>query len=413
MNNRLQEHIEKYIHSTRDPKVNFELGREFEKIKQYASALTHYLKCAELSDDNMLQYEAQLRIAITFNKQGGRIKSELNALHQAIPLAPDRPEGYYLIADCQRRRAFFTEALMYARLGKQLPRPKKSLMTDVGFPEDYGFEFQEIITHYHRNGFTTTRSKVVSFLHTYSATDYHRDVMVKFMNEIRLTYYPATYYNKSNIDKLRMRFEGVEHIEKNYAQAYQDMFVLMALNGQKGGTYLEIGSGDPGYNNNTKLLEELGWTGISIDLNAKLVNKFNLERSNRALVQDATTADYSTLLQATNAVDVVDYLQVDCEPAENTFTALQRIPFSKYKFKVITFEHDHYTNMSSGIRKESREFLSNLGYRLVVNDISTDRNRSFEDWWIHPDYISEGTLKQITSITDDVQFVDDYMYRYL
>ena len=413
MNNRLQEHIEKYIYDTRNPKVNFELGVEFENIGQYASALTHYLKCAELSDDNMLQYEAQLRIATVFNKQGGRIKSELNALHQAIPLAPERPEGYYLIADCQRRRAFFTEALMYTRLGKQLPEPKAPLLTDVRFPKEYGFEFEEIITHYHRNGFNTTRSKVIEFLHTYSVTDYHRDVMVKFMNEINLNYYPATYYNKSSIEKLRVSFDGIEGIEKNYAQAYQDMFVLMALNGQTDGTYLEIGSGDPTYNNNTKLLEEFGWTGISIDLDAELVNKFNLERSNRALVQDATTADFDSLLQATDAVDVVDYLQVDCEPANNTFTALQRIPFDKYKFKVITFEHDHYTDMTSGIREASREFLTNLGYKLAVNDISTDRNRSFEDWWIHPDYISKERLKQITSITDDVQLVDDYMYRYL
>ena len=413
MNKSLQKHLENYIYDTRNPEVNFYLGVEFEKIRQYASSLTHYLKCAELSDDQLLQYEAQLRIATVFNKQGGRVKSELNALHQAIPLAPDRPEGYYLIADCQRRRAFFTEALMYTRLGKQLPEPVTTLRTDVGFPKEYGFEFEEILTHYHRNGFNTTRSKVVEFLHKYSITDYHRDVLVKFMNEIKLNYYPATYYTKSKIDKLRVGFEGVEGIEKNYAQAYQDMFVLMSLNGQKDGTYLEIGSGDPTYNNNTKLLEELGWTGISIDLNAELVNKFNLERSNRALVQDATTADYGTLLQSTDAIDVVDYLQVDCEPAYNTYQALLRIPFTKYQFKVITFEHDHYTDMNSGIRRASRELLSKLGYKLVVNDISTDRNRSFEDWWVHPDYISEERLKQITSITDDVQLVDDYMYRYL
>ena len=409
----LQLHIEKYIYDTRNPEVNFWLGFEFEKIGQYASALTHYLKCAELSDDNMLQYEAQLRIATVFNKQGGRIKSELNALHQAIPLAPDRPEGYYLIADCQRRRAFFTEALMYTRLGQQLSTEHPDLLTDVGFPQDYGFEFQEIITHYHRNGFKATRNKVVQFLHKYRLSEYHRNVIVAFMNEIKLNYYPASYYKEDYLDKLRYKFKGVEVIKKSYSQAYQDIFTLMALDGQQNGTYLEIGSGDPEYNNNTKLLEENGWTGLSLELNPELVNKFNLNRKNKSIVADATQADYAEILSRITYNSIVDYVQVDCEPAESTFAALQKIPFDKYTFKVITFEHDHYADPSSGVQQASREFLTNLGYVLVVNDISTDLNRNFEDWWVHPDHISSEVLTKITSITNHTQFVDDYMYRYL
>ena len=88
----------------------------------------------------------------------------------------------------------------------------------------------------------------------------------------------------------------------------------------------------------------------------------------------------------------IDYLQIDCEPAENTFTALKKIPFDEYKFAVITFEHDYYKEVLDGVtdkkvRERSREFLISKGYILVAGDIAPDYINSYEDWWVHPELV--------------------------
>ena len=64
-------------------------------------------------------------------------------------------------------------------------------------------------------------------------------------------------YDRSKFDRLKYKFEGVELIDRNYSQAYQDMFVLTMLNGKRNGTYLEIGAMDAKFINNTFLLETM------------------------------------------------------------------------------------------------------------------------------------------------------------
>jgi len=71
---------------------------------------------------------------------------------------------------------------------------------------------------------------------------------------------------RNDLKKLIIPFKGSNSLETNYSEVFQDIFVLQCLNGKKGGTYLEIGAGDPINGSNTYLLEkELEWTGLSID----------------------------------------------------------------------------------------------------------------------------------------------------
>jgi len=54
------------------------------------------------------------------------------------------------------------------------------------------------------------------------------------------------------------------------------------------------------------------------------------------------------------------------------------VPLNKYRFTVITFEHD--SNMywrNTAMRDAQREILDSLGYSLVVRQIH-------EDWWVDP-----------------------------
>jgi hypothetical protein len=103
----------------------------------------------------------------------------------------------------------------------------------------------------------------------------------------------------------------------------------------------------------------------------------------------------------------IDYLQLDIEPPKNTYEALLSIPFDKYKFAVITYEHDDYIDISRSYKQKSREYLQSLGYILVVNDVSPDQNSSFEDWWAHPDLVDIDIIKGLKSqISEDLNQVE-------
>ena len=57
----LQEQIYKYIDAPLNPGVNFDTGLYYESLGQTAAALSFYLRCAELTDDDLLAYEALLK----------------------------------------------------------------------------------------------------------------------------------------------------------------------------------------------------------------------------------------------------------------------------------------------------------------------------------------------------------------
>lgn len=179
-----------------------------------------------------------------------------------------------------------------------------------------------------------------------------------------------------------------------YSQATQDIFVLRMLTQKRGGFYLEIGGGHPSESNNTFLLEkEFLWTGISVELNDNLVNLYNLTRVNKVIKADATNFDWEKYLHLRNAPRQIDYLSIDIDPAHNSYKALENLPLNTYRFSVITFEHDKYQSGDEFMEK-SRYLLNNLGYELVVSNVSVF-GRDFEDWWIDPRRIPKEVWKVV------------------
>lgn len=156
-----------------------------------------------------------------------------------------------------------------------------------------------------------------------------------------------------------------------YSQAGQDKWVLDKIGAN--GTYLEIGASHPVHINNTYLLEQNGWKGLSIDIDNSNLNHWYNYRTNPLIIADALTFDY-------HDVNRIDYLQLDIEPSENTYNCLLRIlNTTKTRFSVITYETDAY--IDDRFVKPSREILQSLGYELAVPDVMSDFG-PFEDWYI-------------------------------
>ena len=90
-----------------------------------------------------------------------------------------------------------------------------------------------------------------------------------------------------------------------------------------------------------------------------------------------------------NFPSTIDYLQIDIEPAQQSLKALESLPLDKYRFSVITFEHDIYFDPDNALVKEkARELLSKFNYTLAVENVEA-YGKIFEDWWLDSNLIND------------------------
>ena len=185
----------------------------------------------------------------------------------------------------------------------------------------------------------------------------------------------------------------------SHARENQDRFVVAVLDGKKNGTYVEVGGYLPIEWNNTFMLEkEFGWTGISLELFEKFSSQWNGIRSNPCITCDATTTDLNSLIEENNLPKVIDFLQLDIDPAASTLKVLENIDFDKHSFRIITFEHDVYRGEDTiEIRNKSREILQGHGYTLLIPDVSHG-DLKFEDWYIKEDLMPSDTWKKFINV---------------
>ena len=204
-------------------------------------------------------------------------------------------------------------------------------------------------------------------------------------------------YFKKDFDRLRYQFSGSQDIEKNYSQAFQDIFGLSMLSGKKNGTYVENGGDHPLVINNSYVREsEFGWRGISFEIIQTAVNFYNSLRKNPCLCEDATTADYKKIFEDNNLPKQIDYLQVDIEPAQQTLNALLQLPHDDYRFSVITYESDIYRD-GPDCQEEAMKFLESHGYELVVRNVANEGN-PYEDWYVDPQIVDAEIISKFKQV---------------
>lgn len=401
---------------TENPEKNYRLAQWHEEQGHTGPAHTYYLRAAERSEDKNLSYMSLLRSAICCKKQQTREVTEKSLIDSALVLLPERPEAYYLLCLFYEKKQDWQNCYLYASLGLSC---YKNELESIDIPEykgKYLLIYQKAISSWWWGKGEETRKLYRELVFNYwdeMEEWYQKEVEYKMMclgsgsesQAIRL-------YHKNRYNDLRFKFKNSEKIEKNNSQVFQDMFVLSMLNGKKNGTFLEIGGARPFYLNNTALLEsEFGWKGISIEFNESFANEYKETRpQTKVLCENALNIDYNQLLTENYDGTIIDYLQLDIEPAKNTYDCMLKIPFDKYKFAVITYEHDYYIDRTQSYREKSRKFLQEKGYVLVVNDISPDGKSNFEDWWVHPDLIDENILNTMSLVNDETKHIENYIF---
>ena len=392
--------LKQYIQEPRNSAICFKLGWEYEKIGQTSSAAGLYLRATEFGDDVELNYEAMLRMALCFEKQGDRWFMIKGLILRAISLLPNRPEAHNLLARTYERCKDWQEGYTAAVVGKKMGTDKPNSITDLEYVGDWMFDFQKAVCGWWIGLFDESLY-LFRELSGKKITDSYKQSVINNLSSLGNNWKAPIQYNKDNYDNLRYKFKGVKNIERNYSQCFQDMFVLSMTNGIKG-TYLEIGCADPFYGNNTALLEQLGWRGISLDIDPQWEQKWS-ENGRKCQIANALDYDY-------NLPDLIDYLQIDCDPPSVSFEVLKKIPFHTTEFRVITFEHDHYTDETKSIRDKSRRYLKSFGYELIVSNISPDDYSPYEDWWVHPHLVSHEIIEIMRDISDRPKRSDKYIY---
>lgn len=199
------------------------------------------------------------------------------------------------------------------------------------------------------------------------------------------------------------------------SQLLQDRWVITMTGGKHNGTFLEIGSSDGVYLNNTVLLErDFGWRGVCVEANpvsfAKLSQARNAKCFNRAVwktsgdfvefiprgvlgaisevafqdkhaelrrqhVRESGTITVETitandLLSQSQMPDEIDYFSLDIEGAE--LSVLLEFDLSKYRFALATIEHNGHED-----REKIRKIMASNGYRVA--------SAKWEDWYYHPE----------------------------
>jgi hypothetical protein len=407
--------LKTYIMDPNNPETNWNLALYYDTIGQLASAISFYIRTAERTEEDLLKYECLIRAAMCFEKQGTRRFTVKGIVQHAIATQPHRPEGYYLLSkfyendpgDGKWFDSYTTASIGYSFANNIL----EPLRTVVDYPGKHALLFQKAHTAWWCGLSEDCRSMLMDLYTNYDLKEEYRNAV--YENLARLGAFQSkslTLYTKDKHGDLANQFGGSENIEQNYSEAYQDMFVLTLFGGKKNGSYVEIGSGHPTYGNNTYLLEkDYGWNGVSLDISEQFVAQHNQERKHTCILKDATTVNYEPFLNGLGFGKDIDYLQIDCDPPEISYKVLLSIPFDTKRFGVITFEHDHYADPNGGYREKSRKYLAAYGYQLVAGNISPDKDRPYEDWYIHPDIINIDEFRVLKNTGDSTKMGEDYM----
>jgi hypothetical protein len=185
------------------------------------------------------------------------------------------------------------------------------------------------------------------------------------------------------------------------AQTYQDLFVDRLLDIDNG-YFVDIGAGtgglplySPGFYSNTYFFESRGWNGLAIDYDKNYVDSASGLRKAKCILADLNFVNINSLLQSNHCPEEIDYLSLDVDDVQ--LKVFNDFDFEKYKFKILTLEHNLFQSFSecnqehteehkTKIVKEHKEYRSKLqdfGYKILLGNVVLDGYGPVEDWYVN------------------------------
>jgi hypothetical protein len=392
-----------------NPQKLYDLAREYDRLEQGSAAFSFYLRAADMAnsddeDEKWIQYKSMILSAFIYDRNLNRGHSVVGLLKMSIETMPERPEAYYYLAKYYQGKNEWRDSLIFAKIGVECTKYKE-IDDDLNFPGVEALKLLYARAKWKTDGRDTSKNLAFDLKYKHTLTP---EIDAEVTELLGQHGYPSTLaYTYDQKGRYKFKFSTIDRIDKNYSRHFQDMFVMSVLDGKENGTFIELGSGHPTHFNNTKLLEEFGWKGISIDNSERMCHLFSRERSTSIILADAANIDYTTLFKQNCVEEHTDFLRINAEMA--SLEALKRIPFGKYQFSIIQFQHNACW-WGDEFREESRKILSKVGYVLFVPDVAVDEKKNYEDWWVHP---SIATTKKNMKGKPGINFAWDYIMKEL
>lgn len=391
----ISEKLNNYCMNTNGDVQNYEMAIEYYAQKQYAAAISFFLRAAERTEDADLSYNSLVLAALCFDKLGKRNYSFEGLLQYAVSVDPTRQEAYFHLCRLNEYKSQWREMLINSTIGSKLEIREKSDLLEYKGP--VSFDFFKAFSKFNNGNIEEAKE---AFLDIAYLTQDEKGYKAIAKNNISNLGYPdiISYRKEKHRELFKFPFEGIDSIEKNHSKHFQDMFVLAALNGKRNGYYLEFGAGLPFEASNTALLEQkFDWKGLSFDKCPRMSSLFANERKNPVMNIDVTAEDMKSLFTKNMVPDWVDYLQIDCD--DDSIKVLEKIPFDEYQFGIIHYEHDKY-RLGEASKQNAKRFLESKDYVMVANNIAVDESNAYEDWWMHRSIFNNSmkSLKEINFI---------------
>ena len=134
-----------YINNPKIASSNYSLGVYYYKLGQFASALSFFLRAAELEGSENMTYECLLFIAKSLQRLGKRETTELALWYNAMRYKPNRPEAYLFISQYYEAREKWSASQTYAKIGLEFKDNNETLNLELGYEHHYQLEFQEAL----------------------------------------------------------------------------------------------------------------------------------------------------------------------------------------------------------------------------------------------------------------------------
>jgi GT2 family glycosyltransferase len=184
------EQIEKYlkqlVQAPRNGQINFDLASAYEKEKQYAAALSYYLRCAEFTKNKVLASECLLRCSFSMDNQGGRDQKALHFIKQAITASPCSMEPYYTASLYFSWRGKWSDSYLYASLGLNIYEndiQTKKFGIDVGY-SDYNLYYQKALSGIKIGKINEARQIYTKILSDFDIADNIREIINNEINKL-------------------------------------------------------------------------------------------------------------------------------------------------------------------------------------------------------------------------------------
>ena len=178
---------------------------------------------------------------------------------------------------------------------------------------------------------------------------------------------------------------------KSFAAQQQDLFAYYLVG--RTGTFLDLGCWRPRHNNNTYMLESLGWNGLLFDRDHEAIQMCNKIRQSPSFCIDVESDDFVKVLKLHWKSSHFNYISLDVDEA--SLKVLSSLLENNYTFSCMTFEHDFY-QLGNDLKEPSQKILTKYGYECLFDNVIAFPTHApcqmkkypdgikFEDWWVNP-----------------------------